>query len=326
MSKKVPLGEDSDISESTKLKNIPPRKLTFVSPLPLKNASLHIISSTIEKKRSPRSPRKTGFKEPKSARAESPKKKSDQTHSSQTHRHEDSLFTAHQQLIQELQQYQQQMEQVSPLNSPHSNQPLITTPPPQQRSSSIVMESSKTTPSPPAELTLAQKSLQQTPVQMSRRRSSSSPQNVLRVSANGKLAPGTFKLRNPPPELSNNLLPKTAENISNNPNNNVSNNISQQNITSLKKPEEGDSFEPHTPTSSRVKQFSFMALKNHTLDERELFRHFKYKEHEFADTRDAVSPFRYIRPKVQSFSTSTTPRHSISRSSTPSIDMVSCLK
>jgi hypothetical protein len=177
-------------------------------------------------------------------------------------------------------------------------------------------------------VTFAQKTLLQTSAQISRRRSSSSPQNFLRISYNGKFVPGALKLRNPSPEPTNNFLAKTGEIVSNNlNNNNNNNNISQQNSTSLKKPEEGDSFEPHTPTSSRVKQFSFMALKNHTLDERELFKHFKYKEHELADTRDALSPFRYIKPKVQSLSTSTTPRHSISRSSTPpTVDMVSFLK
>jgi hypothetical protein len=323
MNKKL-VGDELDFAENSKVKNVAPKKLNFVvSPLPLKNAPLNVLSSTLDKKRSPRSPRKTSHKEPRSARIESPKKKPDHPPTSHPHRHDDVQVSfqqqVQQQLIQELQQYQQS-EVASPLQSPHSKQPLITTPPPapiSQQFTANINENSvqpRLTPVTFSDSTPPQKGALQPPSEISRKRSSSSPQNCLRIANNGRGGLGAFKLRPTSPEPTHNVLSKNTE--INPPNLNNNSHLNQNN-TFLRKPEDGESLEAHTPPSSRTKQISFLALKNHTLDDRELFYHFKNKEYEFSDTRDAVSPFRYIKTKFVSLSTSTTPRHSFSRSSTP---------
>lgn len=87
-------------------------------------------------------------------------------------------------------------------------------------------------------------------------------------------------------------------------------------LSAIKKTDDDGLESSATPPSSR-KHFTALALRNQDLDEVDLFDFFLQKEREFADNKDFVSPFRYIK-SIRSISQPPTPsNHSISSSTTP---------
>jgi hypothetical protein len=87
-------------------------------------------------------------------------------------------------------------------------------------------------------------------------------------------------------------------------------------LSAIKKTDDDGLESSATPPSSR-KHFTALALRNQDLDEVDLFDFFLQKEREFADNKDFVSPFRYIK-SIRSLSQPPTPsNHSISSSTTP---------
>jgi hypothetical protein len=345
MNKKIAADDTADTLDITKAKQpvLTPKKLNFnLSPLPLGNTSLNSNSPLIDKKNSPRNNKIHGHKEPRSARGESPRKKNEHLLLPHVHRRDDAQNNLQHQLIQELQRHQRQQQQqmlvadaTSPSPSPRSApfnlttatlSPEITkttTLPSAPHSVTIHQNSQNSSSSNPASLSStpsesSQKTLPSQTPQASRRRSSSSPQYYDRIAINSK----SVKNRSLIVQETLNSLPKSVEINSTISINNHNINPNQNNINYSKKSDEPD---PHeqlpTPPSCRLKHFSFLASKNHNLDERELYHFFKCKEPELADHRDAISPFRYLKlQKGQSSSSSSaTPRNNLSRSSTPPI-------
>eukprot|EP00029_Vermamoeba_vermiformis_P007449 TRINITY_DN3231_c0_g1_i1.p1 TRINITY_DN3231_c0_g1~~TRINITY_DN3231_c0_g1_i1.p1 ORF type:complete len:365 (-),score=11.36 TRINITY_DN3231_c0_g1_i1:219-1313(-) len=149
----------------------------------------------------------------------------------------------------------------------------------------------------------------------SRRRSSSTPQKVA-AQAKTPLSSSPVKPNMIPPiNTASMTSPVAIPEVSSARRRNE---IVSLKLSAIKKTDDDGLESSATPPSSR-KHFTALALRNQDLDEVDLFDFFLQKEREFADNKDFVSPFRYIK-SVRSLSQPPTPNNhstSISSSTTP---------